>query len=120
MSSEEHAASLDARASAPASLREAYKYYQRLDGCQLDEDLNVLDWTRGPTDAQWRTVQHRGSVSASAVERACECLGVFGDDAGLDGVGRLRPPSDRPIYESTIVPGQLRRRLSMLRHDSAH
>lgn len=92
---------LDTHERPPDSVKNVYKFYQRLPKNDLDEDLDILDFGRGLSPNGHDKIMHRGSISSSDIDRACCQLGeLYNTDQSEKG-------GSRQIFEVKGIPGKL-------------
>lgn len=92
---------LDAHEAAPTSIRDLYKYYQKLPRDAVDRDAAIIDFERGLTREQQRLLHPVDHIAWSTVYTACQYLGtsVFSEH-GL-------PQKSVLVYEVPGLPGAL-------------
>lgn len=91
--------SLDARQKAPGSIKEIYKYFQKLSLDVIQEDSKLLDFRRGLSNDQIKLCREVGKVLGENVRSACLCSQLH--DKHLLG---LFP--DVPVFEHQHAPGE--------------
>ncbi len=91
--------SLDARQKAPGSIKEIYKYFQKLSHDVIQEDSKILDFRRGLSSDQIKLCKQVGKILGKNVRSACLCSRLH--EKHLLG---LFP--DVPVFEHLDAPGE--------------
>ena len=83
-----------------------YKKYQRLDDAAVDQDLDVVDFTRGLTDEQKEKLVKIDVVPSELIEAARKAYKTYGktDLDTVPSVEALAAPCT--VYEHKDFPGK--------------
>lgn len=87
----------------PQAICDVYKKYVRLKAVEVKDDLDVVDFQRGITEGQAKTLKATGKVDAGKIAAAC---GTFEElYRGKYYVPAWEEESDCKMYEDTRFPG---------------
>jgi alkylated DNA repair protein alkB family protein 1 len=90
----------------PQAICNVYKKYQKMSDASVDQDLDVVDFRRGLTDAQRERIVPADVVPSELIEEARVAFKLSGYDPaeGGDDAGAL--PEACTIYEHKDFPGE--------------
>jgi alkylated DNA repair protein alkB family protein 1 len=92
----------DVHAMPPQAICDLYKKYQKADNISIDTDLNIVDFRRGLTPAQERSIVPVDTVSSEIIAEAEKAFkSTNGEELGDI---KASPPSCT-IYEHKDFPG---------------
>ena len=66
---------LDPRQKPPGFIRSTYKFYEKLKLEEIGRDANVVDFVRGFSEEQHRTISKIGAVTGYTPKTPCSLLG---------------------------------------------
>jgi alkylated DNA repair protein alkB family protein 1 len=80
-----------------------------MEDAELDQDLEIVDFTRGLTDAQKERIVPVGTVTSSTIAAAQEAFVKFGSESANGRETKPRPcalPEECTVYEHKNFDGQ--------------
>lgn len=92
---------LNAHESAPQTIRDLYKHYQKLSRDILDSDPDIVDLRRGLVGGQKSTLHLANTIPRAKVDSACHNL-----SHGISSEHRLSE-ADVQVWEVEDLPGKL-------------
>lgn len=96
----------DTHAQPPQAVWESYKKYQKMNGSDIDNDLEVVDFRRGLSEAQKAKIVPVTVVPSETIAAAGMAFKHWGKDVDGEPQGLLDTPSPCTVYEHTEFNGE--------------
>lgn len=96
----------DIHATAPVAVWELYNKYLKIDGSAIDNDLEVVDFTRGLSDTQKAKITPVGTVSSETITAATMAFRRCGQVVEGESDGVVDAPKSCTIYEHKEFNGR--------------
>jgi hypothetical protein len=95
----------DTHAMAPVAVWDMYKKYQKMDDSAIDNDLDIVDFRRGLSDAQKAKLVPVATVPSETIAAAGRAFKLCDEKVRPESGGLIDVPKDCTIYEHKEFDG---------------